>query len=83
MTRWAVYIVQAESGKLYTGITTNLARRFSEHRDKRVGAKFFRMSKAKEVVYREIWQSRAAASKREQAIKKLSRQAKLKLIGEG
>ena len=31
---WWLYIVETESGKLYTGITTDVNRRFNEHFDK-------------------------------------------------
>lgn len=78
---WWVYIVQTASGKLYTGITTDVERRFSEHQhDRRLGAKFFRSDKAEQVVYKEIAPSRSEASRREAAIKKLTRAAKLRLI---
>ncbi|WP_339668854.1 GIY-YIG nuclease family protein [Dasania marina] len=79
---WAVYMVQTQSGKLYTGITTDVARRFKEHRGEagaNKGAKFFRSDAALKVVYQEPCENRSVASKREAAIKKLSRQQKLVL----
>lgn len=77
---WFVYIVEAENGHLYTGITTDLERRFSEHQSKQGGARFFHTSAAKKMVYHETQADRSAASKREAAIKKLSRKNKLALI---
>jgi putative endonuclease len=77
---WFVYIVEAENGHLYTGITTDLDRRFSEHQTKQGGARFFHTSAAKKMVYHETQPDRSAASKREAAIKKLSRKNKLALI---
>ena len=77
---WFVYIIEAENGHLYTGITTDLERRFSEHKHKLKGARFFHTSSAKQIVYHEPQSDRSSASKREAAIKKLSRQAKIKLI---
>ncbi len=77
---WFVYIVEAENGHLYTGITTDLDRRFAEHQSKQGGARFFHTSSAKKMVYQEPHPDRSSASKREAAIKKLSRQAKIKLI---
>jgi len=77
---WFVYIVEAENGHLYTGITTDLARRFKEHQAKQKGARFFHTSPAREMVYHEQHVDRSSASKRESAIKKLSRPAKIKLI---
>ncbi|HET8808032.1 MAG TPA: GIY-YIG nuclease family protein, partial [Methylophaga sp.] len=65
-----------------TGITTDLARRLNQHQSGRGGAKFFHSSAAKHLVYQENHPDRATASRREAAIKKLSRKAKLRLIGE-
>lgn len=78
--RWEVYIVQTESGKLYTGITTDLDRRFADHQKGKKGAKFFRISRAQSIVYRESQADRSLASKREIQIKKMSLQEKLSLI---
>lgn len=78
---WFVYIIQSEKGKLYTGITTDVQRRFLEHQSGKGGAKFFRSDSAKEVVYIEDCESRSHASIREAQIKKLSRKQKEKLVG--
>lgn len=78
---WFVYIIEAENGHLYTGITTDLDRRFSEHQQGK-GARFFKTSPAKVMVYHESATDRSAASKREAAIKKLSRLQKLQLIAD-
>ncbi len=77
---WFVYIVEAENGNLYTGITTDLERRFAEHQSKQGGARFFHTSAAKQMVFNEPHPDRSSASKREAAIKKLSRKAKIDLI---
>ena len=77
---WFVYIIEAENGNLYTGITTNLERRFTEHQSKQGGARFFHTSAAKKMVFHESHPDRSSASKREAAIKKLSRKAKIDLI---
>lgn len=79
---WTVYIIQAESGKLYTGITKDLTRRFEEHRSGRKGrgARFFGTSLPEKVVYQEICANRSEASKRESAIKRLTREQKLALV---
>lgn len=78
--QWFVYIVEAENGHYYTGITTDIKRRFSEHQTKQGGARFFHTSAAKQLVYQETQPNRSAASKREAAIKKLSRKDKIALI---
>lgn len=74
-----VYILECADKSLYTGITTNVARRFAEHK-KGVGGKFTRAKRAIKVVYTERKLNRSTASKREAAIKKLSRKEKLVLI---
>jgi len=77
---WEVYIIETTSGKLYTGITTNLDRRLNDHMQQRKGAKFFRFSSPKSIVFRESLKSKSEALKREYAIKQLTRSEKLKLI---
>ncbi len=74
-----VYILECEDGSLYTGITTNIERRFSEHLQG-IGSRFTRAKKAKQIIYTETYPDRSAASKRESAIKKLSREKKLALV---
>jgi len=80
MNQWIVYIIQTESGNLYTGITNDLERRFEDHQKQTKGARFFRISKPEKVVYRETQPNRSEASKRECEIKKMSRQEKLGLM---
>ena len=77
---WEVYIVQTHSGKLYTGITTDLERRFFEHDGKPQGAKFFRTSRPEKVVFREKHKNRSLAAIREAAIKQMTRAQKQQLI---
>jgi len=77
---WYVYIIEAANGHLYTGITTDLERRLQQHRNHSGGARFFHTSPANKLVYHETQPDRSQASKREAAIKKLSRKAKLALI---
>ena len=77
---WEVYIIQADSGKLYTGITKDLDRRFAEHQAERKGARFFRFSSPKSILFREGHSNRSEATQREFQIKKMSRRQKLDLI---
>ena len=78
--KWFIYIIETKNKKLYTGITTNLERRFKEHKTHKKGAKFFNTDSAKKIVYFETAKNRSKASKREHEIKNLSRTDKLKLI---
>lgn len=77
---WTVYIIRCDDETLYTGITTDLARRFLEHLGQRRGAKYFNGRKPSEVVFAEAGHTRSSASRREAAIKKLNRDGKLGLI---
>jgi len=79
-SNWHVYMIQTISGKLYTGITTNLERRFAEHLSSKKGAKFFQTSKPKKIVFQESHPSRSSALKREWQIKKMNRADKIKLF---
>ncbi len=74
-----VYIVECADKSLYTGITTDVARRFAQHQ-KGTASKFTRAKRAIKLVYTERKLNRSTASKREAAIKKLSRAEKLNLV---
>ncbi|MBT5093391.1 MAG: GIY-YIG nuclease family protein, partial [Halobacteriovoraceae bacterium] len=77
---WVVYLIEATTGQLYCGITTDLARRFLEHGTPK-GAKFFKGKRQpKAIRFVEEHADRSSASIREAAIKKLSRAEKLVLI---
>ena len=75
-----VYIVRCSDDTLYTGITTELKRRIEEHNSSLKGAKYTRVRRPVCLVYKEVCKDRSSASKREYAIKKLSRAKKLALI---
>lgn len=77
---WFVYIIRCQSGKLYTGITTNVERRFSEHQKGSKGAKYTRADPPVAIEFVQQLDDRSAATKREIEIKKLSRAQKLALI---
>lgn len=76
-----VYLLECKDKTLYCGITTDLKRRLEEHRNG-TGAKYTR-SRAGKIVYFERKRNRSTASKREAAIKKMTRSQKLQLIGRG
>ncbi len=76
---WFLYIILTKKNKLYTGITTDLKRRFLEHKTKK-GAKFFRSDTPKKIVYQKKYKDRSSASKAEAQMKKLSRERKLEII---
>lgn len=79
---YVVYILRCADGSLYTGITTDVARRLREHNGEKVGgARSTRMKRPVVLVYQEVRATRSAALKREYEIKRLSREAKKALIG--
>lgn len=79
---WWIYIIEASDGRYYTGITVDLQRRWQQHLQGKAGAKFFRGRKPSNLLYIESALDRSSASKREAAIKKLSRKQKERLIAE-
>ena len=81
MTEWSVYIIFCSDSSLYTGITTDVNRRFQQHFTQK-GAKYFRHCQPEHIVYLETGHSRSSASQREAAIKKLTRENKQKLLTE-
>lgn len=78
---WQVYIILCSDDTLYTGITTDMPRRFFQHASG-VGAKYFRGRRPLRVVYQEDGHTRSSASRREMAIKALARSDKLALVAE-
>ena len=77
--KWCVYIIQAEDNSYYTGISTDVERRFLEHKSGR-GAKYFNIRRPIKVVHIETNHTRSTASKREAEIKKLSHDEKNALL---
>ena len=74
-----VYIIECRDGTLYTGITTDIQRRFKEHSIGKGGA-YTRAKKVRKILYTEQFKNRSKASKREHEIKSLRRDEKLALI---
>lgn len=78
-----IYILRCTDNSLYTGITTDVKRRFEEHLSgKYQGAKYTRSRKP--VSVEAVWncQTRSDASKLECALKNLTKAQKEKLIAE-
>lgn len=75
-----VYILECSDGSLYTGITKDLEKRVKEHNTSTKGAKYTKARRPVKLLYQEASENRSSASKREYAVKKLTRIQKLKLI---
>jgi len=75
---WVVYMIVSDEGSLYTGITTDIERRWKQHLSGR-GARHFRSRQPLAVVYLETGHDRSSALRREIAIKRLSVECKRSL----
>ena len=81
VAQWSLYLIRCANGHLYTGITTDVERRFKEHQESGAkSAKFLRGKGPLTLVYIETVGSHSDALKREIAVKKLSRAKKLALV---
>lgn len=74
-----MYMIHCSDDSLYTGISNDISKRYEQHCNLK-GAKYFRGRRPKQLVYREGGHTRSTATKREAAIKKLSRKDKLQLL---
>lgn len=77
---WYLYILRCSNGSLYTGITTDVERRFSEHCESPRAARFTRSHRPLTLVFRKkIAKTRGEALKIERQVKRLSKEQKEKL----
>ncbi len=80
---WSVYILRCADNTLYCGITTNLQKRLRQHNGELVGgAKYTKVRQPCELVYSEKSDNRSEASKREYAVKQLTKAKKELLISQ-
>jgi predicted GIY-YIG superfamily endonuclease len=77
--KWWVYIIECGDGSLYTGITTDVERRFEEHARGR-GARYTRGRGPLKVVHTETSGTKSEALRRELAIKAMSPARKRQLV---
>ena len=81
MSHWILYLIRVRNGDLYTGITTDVERRYAEHQaGGNKAARYLRGKGPLQLVYRKQMGNRSDASKAEAAVKKLSKPAKERLI---
>lgn len=74
-----VYLLRCRDGSLYTGITNDLTRRLSAHAAGTASA-YTRARRPLRLAYHEVAADRSAALRREAAIRRLTRAAKLALV---
>ena len=81
MSVWSLYLVQCNNNSLYTGISTDVARRFAEHQSNGLKtAKYLRGKGPLTLVFQAEIGNRSEASIMEAKIKKLPRNDKQRLI---
>ena len=75
-----VYILKCSDGSLYTGFAKDLDKRLETHR-KGLGSKYVRARLPFELIYKEEFEDKITAFKREYEIKRWSRAKKIKEFG--
>ncbi len=68
---WFVYILECVNGRLYTGITIDIERRFKQHKEGR-GAMFTRLNRPRHMIGATVCLDRSEASRLEAQVKTLS-----------
>ena len=76
---WHLYLIRCNDGSLYTGISTDVQRRFDAHQHNR-GARRLRGRGPLELVYSHPIGDRGVALRLEHRVKKLSKVDKEKLV---
>jgi putative endonuclease len=79
---WFLYILRCSDGCFYTGVTTDIGRRFREHEAGRA-SRFTRTRRPVVLVYQETCGSRSVALSRECAVKSMGRPRKEDLVAGG
>lgn len=74
-----IYLILCENKSIYTGITDNIDRRFTEHKSGN-GGWYTKIHRPKEILYTEKFSTKIEALKREKQIKGWRREKKLNLI---
>ncbi len=81
-SEWQVYIVRCRDGTLYTGITTDLARRLEAHNSGKDGARYTRTRRPVKLVFSEPAGTRSTAARREWQIKRMTVAQKMRLLAQ-
>ncbi len=76
---WFVYCILCKDKSIYTGITTDVRKRFLKHRAG-TASRYTRARKAVKILYSEKAGSQSKAFKREAEIKRWPKKKKLELV---
>ena len=81
MSDWYLYLIRCRDDTLYTGISTDVDRRFAQHQSERyAGSKYLKGRGPLSLVFKEKLGSRSLALKMEHRVKKMAKARKEKLI---
>ena len=74
--KWIMYVARCSDNSLYTGITTDVARRIHEHNHSKRGAKYTRSRRPVILAYTKEYATRSEALIAESSFKKLNKTQK-------
>lgn len=74
---WFVYTLLCEDGSLYTGVSNDPEKRFSDHKNGK-GGRYTRSHKVIKLIYKETFNTQSEALKREIEIKSWKKNAKIR-----
>jgi len=77
---WSVYVIRCADDSLYTGISTDVERRFRQHSDGRRGARYLKGRTPLQLVFALPVGDRSRASRVEYRLKQLSKRDKERLL---
>jgi putative endonuclease len=78
---WFLYLLECEGGRLYTGISTDVAARFDKHRRGK-GAMFTRLNRPVRLLGAKAFGSRSEALKAEWTMKRLTADQKRQAVSQ-
>ena len=80
--KWFLYVLQCSDGTYYTGVTTNVDRRLTEHNTSKRGSKYTKSRRPVKLIYSLEYENRSSAQKAEHKFKNLTRKQKQKIISQ-
>ena len=81
MSNWYLYIIRCSDGTLYTGISTDVDRRFTQHQSEGyAGSRYLKGRGPLSLVFKAKLGSRSLALKVEHRVKRMAKARKEKLI---
>jgi|TARA_B100000315_G_scaffold53351_1_gene47703 putative endonuclease len=81
MNNWYLYLIRCRDNSLYTGISTDVARRFVQHQGKgNAGSKYLKGRGPLSLVFQKYLGTKSLALKVERRVKRMTKERKEKLI---